>query len=90
MWAASVVLVLKSDLRLNVLSFKLTRHNLLLVLRCQNTTIVKFKVLTAASMKMIVFRNIAPCSLGDTGRDFRGAYCLHHYINRSDEIGLCN
>jgi hypothetical protein len=29
-------------------------------------------------MKMAVFWDVAPCSLVDIGRRFRGAYCLHH------------
>jgi hypothetical protein len=37
-----------------------------------------FQVLTAASMKMTtVFRYVAPCSLVETDRRFRGAYYLH-------------
>jgi hypothetical protein len=38
---------------------------------------VRFQDLTAASMKMIAFWDIAPCSL-EVGRRFKGAYCLHH------------
>jgi hypothetical protein len=40
---------------------------------------VKFLVPTAGSMKMSVFWNIAPCSLVETDRRFRGAYCFHHH-----------
>jgi hypothetical protein len=40
--------------------------------------IVRFEVLTAASMKMTVFWYIAPCSLVEIDRRFRGAYCLHN------------
>jgi hypothetical protein len=29
-------------------------------------------------MKMAVFWDVAPCSLLDIDRRFRGAYCLHH------------
>jgi hypothetical protein len=39
---------------------------------------VIFKVLTAASMKFRVFRDVAPCSHVEVDRRFRGAYCLHH------------
>jgi hypothetical protein len=39
--------------------------------------LVRFKILTAASMK-IVFCDVAPCSLVEINRRFRGAYCLHH------------
>jgi hypothetical protein len=38
----------------------------------------RFKVLTAASMKMTAFWDIAPCSLIEVDRRFRGAYCVHH------------
>jgi hypothetical protein len=34
-------------------------------------------------MKMIVFRDVAPCSLVDTDRRFRDAYCLHHQGDKS-------
>jgi hypothetical protein len=37
---------------------------------------MRFRVLTAASMKMIVFWNVAPCNLVDIYRRFGGAYCL--------------
>jgi len=37
-----------------------------------------FQVLTAASMNMTAFCNIAPCSLVEVDRRFRGYYCLHH------------
>jgi hypothetical protein len=40
---------------------------------------VRFQVLTAASIKMRTFWDIAPYNfVGVEGR-FRGAYCLHHY-----------
>jgi hypothetical protein len=39
---------------------------------------VKFQVLTAASMKMTFFWDIAPCSLAEIDRRFRGSYCLHY------------
>jgi hypothetical protein len=37
---------------------------------------VRFQVLTAVSTKMRAFWNIAPCSLVEVDRRFRGAYCL--------------
>jgi hypothetical protein len=46
--------------------------------RVTNTNHVGFEVLTAASVKMAVFRVVAPCSLLDVYRRFRGACCLHH------------
>jgi hypothetical protein len=39
---------------------------------------VRFQVLTAVSMKMIAYWNIAPCSLVVEDLRFRGSYCLHH------------
>jgi hypothetical protein len=39
---------------------------------------VRFEVLTATSMEMAVFWDVAPCSLVDTGRRLREAYCLQH------------
>jgi hypothetical protein len=38
---------------------------------------VRFQVLTATSVKMRAFWDIAPCSLG-VYRRFRRAFCLHH------------
>jgi hypothetical protein len=40
--------------------------------------IVRFQVLMAAGMKMTVFLDVAPCSVVDTSRCFRGAFCLLH------------
>jgi hypothetical protein len=37
-----------------------------------------FEVLTAASVKMAVFWVVAPCSLVEVYRRFRGACCLHY------------
>jgi hypothetical protein len=42
---------------------------------------VRFEVLTLASMKMAVFRVVAPYSLVEVYRRFRGAYCLHYQDN---------
>jgi hypothetical protein len=39
---------------------------------------VRFQVLTAASLKMTAFWDVAPCSVVEVGRRFRDAYCLHH------------
>jgi hypothetical protein len=38
---------------------------------------MRFQVLTAKRMKMTVFWVLAPCSLIEIDRRFRGAYCLH-------------
>jgi hypothetical protein len=37
---------------------------------------MRFQVLTAASIKLTVFWDVAPCSPVETDRRFRGAYCL--------------
>jgi hypothetical protein len=39
---------------------------------------MRFQVLTAASIKMTAFRDIALCSIVEADRRFRGAYCFHH------------
>jgi hypothetical protein len=44
---------------------------------------VRFQVLTAASMKIRAFWDMAPCSLVAVDRRFRGAYCLHHQGDES-------
>jgi hypothetical protein len=49
-----------------------------LYLSVKNIIYVRFKILTAASMKMIVFWDLAPCGLVEIDLRFRGAYCLHH------------
>jgi hypothetical protein len=41
-------------------------------------SLVRFRVLTAASMKMTVFCDVALCRLAEVHRRFRGACCLHH------------
>lgn len=38
---------------------------------------LKIQVIRAASVKMIIFWNIAPCSLSAADRRFGGAYCLN-------------
>jgi hypothetical protein len=39
---------------------------------------VRLQVLTAASVKIKAFWDIAPCSLFKVDRRFRCTYCLHH------------
>jgi hypothetical protein len=48
---------------------------------------VTFQVLTAASMKMIAFWDIEPCSLVVVDGRFRSAYCLHHQCDVHDDRG---
>jgi hypothetical protein len=47
---------------------------------------VRFQVLTAASMKMIVFWDLAPSSLVEIYRRFRGAYSLQHQGDDGDSL----
>jgi hypothetical protein len=42
------------------------------------TSIFRFQILTAASMKMTVFWVVAPGSVVEVYRRFRDACCLHH------------
>jgi hypothetical protein len=44
-------------------------------------TNLRFHVLTVASMKMKAFWGIAPYSLVEVDRRFRGAYCTHNQGN---------
>jgi hypothetical protein len=45
-----------------------------------NISVVRFQVLTAASMMFrVVFWDVLPCKM-IVDRRFRGAYCLHQYI----------
>jgi hypothetical protein len=46
---------------------------------------VRFQVLTTASIKLAVFWVVAPCSLIEVYRRFRGACCLHHQGDRPDD-----
>jgi hypothetical protein len=39
---------------------------------------VRFYVLAAANVKITAFWDVAPCSVVEIGRRFKGAYCLHH------------
>jgi hypothetical protein len=43
-----------------------------------------FQVLTAASMKKTAFWNIAPCSLVEADRRFRGAIALMEAVRTSE------
>jgi hypothetical protein len=46
-----------------------------------NKNIARFQVLMVASVKMIAFWDIAPCSLVVVDQRFSGAQCLHHQGN---------
>jgi hypothetical protein len=45
---------------------------------CEILSNVRFQVLTAASMKVRVLWDVAPCSRVEVDRCFIGAYCFHH------------
>jgi hypothetical protein len=47
------------------------------LLRSESLYWVRFQVLTATSMRMVAFWDVAPCSVIDTDRHLRGVYCLH-------------
>jgi hypothetical protein len=51
-------------------------------------SIVRFQVLTAASMKIAVFWVVVPCSLVEVYRRFRGACCLQHQGDRTQDSHL--
>jgi hypothetical protein len=38
-------------------------------------------------MKMEAIWDIAPCSLFEVVRRFRGTFCLHHQGNHPDDVG---
>jgi hypothetical protein len=48
---------------------------------------VRSEVLTAARIKISVFRVVAPCSLIEVYRRFTGACCLHHQDDRQTLYG---
>jgi hypothetical protein len=50
----------------------------MIIVTTHNYKMVRFQVLTAASMKMAIFWDVAPCSLVEVYRRFSGACCLHH------------
>jgi hypothetical protein len=50
-----------------------------------NIYLAKFQVLFAAIMMMAVVWDVAPSSLLEIDRHFRGAYCLHHPYNGSSK-----
>jgi hypothetical protein len=43
------------------------------------------KLPTVVSLKIAVFWVVAPCSLVDVNRSFRGPFCLHHLHTRHRE-----
>jgi hypothetical protein len=76
----------KSECIVNVIRFLIRIFNYLFVkdsgyigLKFSND-VVRFHVLTAASIKMAVFWDVAPNSLVEVCRRFRGAY----YLNRKE------
>jgi hypothetical protein len=53
-----------------------------------NVSVLRFQVLTAASMKFRVFWDVAPCSHVEVDRRFRGAYCLHYHPDEDSTLQL--
>jgi hypothetical protein len=49
---------------------------------------MRCQVLTAASIKVIAFWDIAQCSLVEIDLRFRGGYCLHHQGDAVFMIGV--
>jgi hypothetical protein len=49
--------------------------------------LVIFQVLTATNMKMAVLWDVAPCSLVEVHRRFRGACCLRHHGDQTRLYG---
>jgi hypothetical protein len=58
--------------------------------RFSKCNFVKFQVLTAASMNMTVFWDVAPCNLIKDYRRFRDAYCLHYRLDDAGRKYLWN
>jgi hypothetical protein len=56
----------------------------------KNSICVRCQVLMATNMKIIVFCDVAPCSLVEIDRRFRGAYCLHQGPNYGGRKHLWN
>jgi hypothetical protein len=52
--------------------------------------LVRFQVLTTASMKMTLFWDVAPCSHVEASRRLRDAYCLHYLDDDGGSTHLSN
>jgi hypothetical protein len=48
--------------------------------------IVRFQVLTVASMKVTVLLDLKACSLAEIDWRFSGDYCLHHLGNNDGDL----
>jgi hypothetical protein len=77
-------------LNLNHFSQKIHIANNALLLLCTElkllyVKLLRFQVLTAASMKLAVFWSVVPCGLVKVDQHFRGARCRHHH--RPDDGG---
>jgi hypothetical protein len=57
---------------------KIIRLYKLLTLSFEWLDRMRFEVLTATSMKKVVFWDVAPCSLVDIDRHFKGVHCLRY------------
>jgi hypothetical protein len=63
------------------------KHRSLPVFVLNRAELARFQILTATSMEMAVFWDVAQCSLVDIDKRFRGAYCLHHHVVDLDDGG---
>jgi hypothetical protein len=64
------------------------KYSILAGLKCgkpKNSLWVRFQVLTSASVEVTALRDIAPCSLIELDRRFRGAYSRPHRPERVPE-----
>jgi hypothetical protein len=48
---------------------------------------VRFQFITVPNMKMVLFCDVAPCSLVEIYQRFIGAYFLHHYHYIPNDAG---
>jgi hypothetical protein len=66
-----------SKIKCIVIAYDIKNNKILKFLESKiKTSIVRFQVLTAASMKFRAFWDVLPCNQIDVDRRFRGMYCL--------------
>jgi hypothetical protein len=50
--------------------------------------VASYLIVAYHMLKMIAFWNIAPYSLVEVDRRFRGSYYLHHHVTLMEAVGL--
>jgi hypothetical protein len=65
-----------------------TKNVIIVIVVGVMVNMMRFQVLTAASMRMTVFWDDAPCSLVEIHRRFRDAYCLRHPLKIRGQIKI--